>query len=165
MAQSKDLFDDSTMTFGEHLEVLRGHLIKAIIGLVICVIFTLFEGQTIVGIVRSPIDAALRTHGNKSIVVDDLATPDDGPETLPRSAASVAHNSGCDRLRLAATGPHSLSTALHSLGCHTLFGGGRIWRLDLTPLQPASPLPFSIEALRTTARLPSIQRHNLRQAG
>ena len=82
MAQSKDLFDDSTMTFGEHLEVLRGHLIKAIIGLVICVIFTLFEGQTIVGIVRSPIDAALRTHGNKSIVVDDLATPDDGPETF-----------------------------------------------------------------------------------
>lgn len=82
MAQSKDLFDDSTMTFGEHLEVLRAHLIKAIIGLVICVIFTLFKGQTIVGIVRAPIDAALRANGDKSLVVDDLAAPEDGPETF-----------------------------------------------------------------------------------
>jgi len=82
MTQSKDLFDDSTMTFGEHLEVLRVHLIKGIIGLVLCVIFTLFQGQAIVGIVRAPIDAALRAHGDKSIVVDDLASPDDGPETF-----------------------------------------------------------------------------------
>ena len=37
MTTSKDLFDDSTMTFGEHLEVLRVHLIKAIIGLSIAV--------------------------------------------------------------------------------------------------------------------------------
>ena len=28
MATDKDLFDDSTMTFGEHLEVLRFHLIR-----------------------------------------------------------------------------------------------------------------------------------------
>jgi len=28
----KDLFDDSTMSFGEHLEALRYHLIMAIIG-------------------------------------------------------------------------------------------------------------------------------------
>lgn len=82
MTQSKDLFDDSTMTFGEHLEVLRVHLIKGIIGLVLCVIFTLYQGQAIVGIVRAPIDAALRAQGNKSIVVDDLASPDDGPETF-----------------------------------------------------------------------------------
>ena len=83
MTQSKDLFDDSTMTFGEHLEVLRVHLIKGILGLVICVIFTLFQGQTIVAIVRAPIDAALRAHSDKSmVVVDDLASPDDGPETF-----------------------------------------------------------------------------------
>lgn len=82
MTQSKDLFDDTTMTFGEHLEVLRSHLIKAIIGLVICVIFTLFKGQDIVGIVRAPIDDALRANGDKSLVVDDLATPEDGPEVF-----------------------------------------------------------------------------------
>jgi hypothetical protein len=39
MATSKDLFDDSTMTFGEHLEVLRFHLIRALLGLMVSVVF------------------------------------------------------------------------------------------------------------------------------
>ncbi len=96
MTQSRDLFDDTTMTFGEHLEVLRVHLIKAIIGLVIFVIFALFQGQMIVGIVRSPIDAALRAHGDKTIVVDDLATPEDSPE--PFSLAWWKSWGGLDEL-------------------------------------------------------------------
>ncbi len=57
---SKDLFDDSSMSFGEHLEVLRTHLIRAIIGLVICVIGCLFYGEQIVAMIRLPIDKALR---------------------------------------------------------------------------------------------------------
>ncbi len=62
MTTSKDLFDDSTMTFGEHLEVLRVHLIKAIIGLSIAVIGCLFIGDKIVAIIRAPIERALRIH-------------------------------------------------------------------------------------------------------
>lgn len=77
MAQSKDLFDDSTMTFGEHLECLRTHLIRAIIGLLICVIGALFIGDRIVAIVRSPIDKALRKaaqlEDSNIKVEDDLA--------------------------------------------------------------------------------------------
>ena len=77
MAQSKDLFDDSTMTFGEHLECLRTHLIRAIIGLAICVIGALFVGDKIVAIVRSPIDSALRkagqVEGSNIQVEDDIA--------------------------------------------------------------------------------------------
>tara|TARA_R110002072_G_scaffold303069_1_gene492655 strand:+ start:166075 stop:167208 length:1134 start_codon:yes stop_codon:yes gene_type:complete len=78
MAQSKDLFDDSTMTFGEHLECLRTHLIRAIIGLAICVIGALFIGDRIVAIVRSPIDSALRKAaegegGSKIKIEDDIA--------------------------------------------------------------------------------------------
>ena len=57
--QTKDLFDESTMTFGEHLEVLRVHLWKAIIGLAVAVVITLIYGQKIVGVVRRPIDQAL----------------------------------------------------------------------------------------------------------
>jgi sec-independent protein translocase protein TatC len=75
MAQSRDLFDDSTMTFGEHLECLRTHLIRAMIGLFICVIGSLFIGDRIVAIVRSPIDSALRVaaaeEGGPEIDVDD----------------------------------------------------------------------------------------------
>jgi sec-independent protein translocase protein TatC len=76
MAQSRDLFDDSTMTFGEHLECLRTHLIRAIIGLFICVIGALFVGDRLVAIVRSPIDSALRkaAETNEDIqFTDDIA--------------------------------------------------------------------------------------------
>ncbi len=37
MARSRDLFDDTTMTFGEHLEVLRVHVFRALLGLVLAV--------------------------------------------------------------------------------------------------------------------------------
>ncbi|MFG0332115.1 MAG: twin-arginine translocase subunit TatC [Maioricimonas sp. JB049] len=79
MAQhSKDLFDDATMTFGEHLEVLRVHLFKALIGLVFGVIFALFFGTQIIAIIRKPIDDALEYHaqltGEELNVEDDLET-------------------------------------------------------------------------------------------
>lgn len=72
MAQrSKDLFDDSVMTFGEHLESLRGHLIKSLVGLVIAMIVCLYKGDVIVGIVRAPLDNALKKWGRGVEVEDD----------------------------------------------------------------------------------------------
>lgn len=59
MAKSKDLFDETTMSFGEHLEALRMHLWKAIIGTVICVIACLFFAKGIVAFARAPVDRAL----------------------------------------------------------------------------------------------------------
>ena len=59
MPGAKDLFDNTVMSFGEHLEVLRVHLWKSIIGLVICVIICLLMGDQIVAVVRNPIDDAL----------------------------------------------------------------------------------------------------------
>jgi len=66
MAKSKDLFDDSTMSFGEHLEVLRTHLWKALIGTAVCVLIALFIGNDVVAIVRKPIDDALAEYGVKA---------------------------------------------------------------------------------------------------
>jgi sec-independent protein translocase protein TatC len=66
---SKDLFDDSTMSFGEHLEVLRTHLWKALIGVCLGVVVALFQGSTIIAIVRQPVDKALRDYGQP--VADD----------------------------------------------------------------------------------------------
>ena len=60
---SKDLFDESTMSFGDHLEVLRIHLFKALIGLFIGVILTLVFGDRLVAVIRSPLDDALRAQG------------------------------------------------------------------------------------------------------
>jgi sec-independent protein translocase protein TatC len=68
---SRDLFDDSTMSFGEHLEVLRVHLFKALAGVAIGVVVALFYGSSIIGIVRQPIDDALRHYGQDVAVTDD----------------------------------------------------------------------------------------------
>ncbi len=70
MARSRDLFDDTTMTFGEHLEVLRFHLFRAIVGLVIAVSVTLFFGDRIFMWLRNPIETALRERGIKNVTMD-----------------------------------------------------------------------------------------------
>jgi len=65
---TKDLFDDSTMSFGEHLEALRTHLVRALIGLVIAAVICLYKGDKIVDFVRRPIDRALQRY---SLVGED----------------------------------------------------------------------------------------------
>ena len=69
--QSKDLFDDSTMSFGEHLEELRVYLFKAIVGAVIAIVLCLIKGEDIVGFVRAPIDKALAKYSLN--VKDDVS--------------------------------------------------------------------------------------------
>ncbi len=69
---SRDLFDDTTMTFGEHLEALRVHLWKAIIGLALGVLVMLCLGNHVVDFVRKPIDDALQRHSRGESVVDDV---------------------------------------------------------------------------------------------
>lgn len=71
MPRTRDLFDDSTMTFGEHLEVLRVHVWRGLIGLVIGVLIALFYGDKVIGILRGPINEALHKH-NQPEATDDL---------------------------------------------------------------------------------------------
>lgn len=56
----RDLFDDSTMTFGEHLEELRRHLILALLGLAVAVIFTLIFARPVLRVIQIPVQSALR---------------------------------------------------------------------------------------------------------
>ncbi len=71
MVRKRDLFDDTTMTFGEHLEVLRVHVWKSLIGIVIGVVVSMFIGDKIIGILKAPIDKALRD-AKVQDVKDDL---------------------------------------------------------------------------------------------
>ena len=84
MARSRDLFDDTTMTFGEHLEVLRVHVFRAVLGIVIAVSITLFFGDKIFYWLRTPVENAqlvLLAHGRSTtgpaqvIRVDARPTP------------------------------------------------------------------------------------------
>lgn len=54
-----DLFSDTTMTFGEHLEELRGALFRALLGLAIGVGIGLLLGQPVVHLIQTPLKAAL----------------------------------------------------------------------------------------------------------
>lgn len=77
----KDLFDDSTMTFGEHLEVLRVHLWKAIIGLTIGTIAAFYFSDQVILALQKPVTQAMAALDQKSDlktkVVDDVKVDSD----------------------------------------------------------------------------------------
>ncbi|MGD0656065.1 MAG: twin-arginine translocase subunit TatC [Thermoguttaceae bacterium] len=55
----EDLFADSTMTFGEHLEELRICLWRAILGLIAGIIIGMFLGGQVVNLIQRPLTNAL----------------------------------------------------------------------------------------------------------
>lgn len=59
MSREKDLFDDTTMSFGEHLEELRKRLILALLGLTIGVIISLFFSNHLMKTMEIPVKNAL----------------------------------------------------------------------------------------------------------
>jgi sec-independent protein translocase protein TatC len=58
----EDLFKESTMTFGEHLEELRSCLIKALLWLLVGFAIGLSVGDWMVATIQGPLEASLRTH-------------------------------------------------------------------------------------------------------
>ena len=72
--RQRDLFDDSSMSFGDHLEELRYYVIRALAGLFVVCILTLSFGNYMVAIVRGPIDKALIRHGLLDHKVDDMGS-------------------------------------------------------------------------------------------
>ncbi|MDG2389163.1 MAG: twin-arginine translocase subunit TatC [Planctomycetaceae bacterium] len=71
MPKSIDLFDDATMSFGDHLETLRVHLFKSLLGLIVSVSVMLFFADSVVDIIRRPIDKALRDHHSQQALQFD----------------------------------------------------------------------------------------------
>ena len=58
----RDLFDDSTMSFGEHLEELRQCLVKALFGVAIGTVAGLFIGGWVIGKIKEPLVETLSFH-------------------------------------------------------------------------------------------------------
>ena len=59
---TKDLFQESTMTFGEHLEELRACLFKAIVGLALGCVVGLVVGGPVVEFIQTPVEDALENY-------------------------------------------------------------------------------------------------------
>jgi sec-independent protein translocase protein TatC len=57
--RSEDMFADTRMSFGEHIEDLRAHLLRAIYGFVIALLLSFFVGKAVVGFIARPVEVAL----------------------------------------------------------------------------------------------------------
>jgi sec-independent protein translocase protein TatC len=66
----EDLFQESTMTFGEHLEELRVRLFRALFGLLVGFLFGLFFASWVVEFIQGPIKSALTDHYAKAAIED-----------------------------------------------------------------------------------------------
>lgn len=60
---------NEVMTFGEHLEALRWHLIRAVIGVAICLVGCLIVGESLLRFLLAPAQRALEKHNAGEIVV------------------------------------------------------------------------------------------------
>ena len=65
-----DLFKDSTMTFGEHLDELRVCLIRAVIGLFFGTLIGLYTGEYFVQFIKSPLESALKEYYKTQAQID-----------------------------------------------------------------------------------------------
>jgi len=54
-----DLFSDTRMTFGEHIEDLRTHLFRAIYGFVICMVVSLVFAERVLRFIATPVEQQL----------------------------------------------------------------------------------------------------------
>ncbi len=87
----EDLFEGTTMTFGDHLEELRVALTRGLIGLTLGSIIGLIFANHVVAIIQKPLIAALGNH-YAGLAVDKLETMygDDLDEDMKRFAKNSA---------------------------------------------------------------------------
>ncbi len=105
-----DLFDNSTMTVREHLEELRGALVKAIIWLAIGLAFGLMFASQVVRYVQEPLKQAIvKYNADRDLVLLGLPNRDD-PE-IERLHAFLSHNALVAELVYALPEPISKSAA------------------------------------------------------
>src|SRR5262245_23205120 len=71
---SEDMFEDTRMSFGDHLEELRLHLWKAISGFLVALFFSFFIGKPVLHLIAAPVTDQLRKfhRAHAAQVVKDL---------------------------------------------------------------------------------------------
>ena len=108
----RDLFDDTTMSFGDHLDELRTALIKSIYGIVIGAVFGLFWGAEIIDAIRHPLSEALRDYEYEELA-DSFAggqTEDFGDWIYEQFGFDVLFGSDREKAQAAADGAEKNAT-------------------------------------------------------
>jgi sec-independent protein translocase protein TatC len=90
-SSDEDLFQSSTMTFGEHLEELRVCLIRGALGLVLAVLVGFFVARPVVHLIEQPLRRALgKYYSERAIETFDTWQPRQaGGPPLPYSRAEI----------------------------------------------------------------------------
>ena len=91
-ARDEDLFDRSTMSFGEHLEELRKCLFRALIGLAVGVAIGLFIGGDVVAFIQKPLEKGLRAYYQQESIrraKEKVAAVDNVSHALTESPAEI----------------------------------------------------------------------------
>ncbi len=105
-----DLFDNSTMTVREHLDELRGALVKAIIWLAIGLAFGLIFASRVVRYVQEPLrEAIVRYNADRDLVL--LGLPNQKDPEVKRLHQFLTHNALVAELVYALPDPLSMSAA------------------------------------------------------
>lgn len=91
-----DLFRDTSMTFGEHLEELRSSLFKAVVALAIGFGIGLIFGSYIVGWIQSPLRQALTSYYQDEAIehVENTLPPDLQNETAMDAIKALVYEQG-----------------------------------------------------------------------
>jgi sec-independent protein translocase protein TatC len=67
LADPEDLFADTRMSFGDHIEELRTHLIRAIVGFVIGLLLSFLFGKTVFHLITAPVERQLMAFYNRRV--------------------------------------------------------------------------------------------------
>ncbi len=80
----EDIFKETRMSFGDHIEVLRLHLFRAIAGFLICMVASFAIGQPLLEYIQKPVKDALVEAYNRRLdkVKKEAAKGDEGDEAI-----------------------------------------------------------------------------------
>jgi sec-independent protein translocase protein TatC len=66
-ADPEDIFADTRMSFGDHIEVLRTHMIRAILGFIVGLLISFLFGQWVFHLITAPVEAQLMEFYNRRV--------------------------------------------------------------------------------------------------
>jgi len=99
--RDEDLFAESSMSFGEHLEELRTALVRSLLGLIVGFLVGLYFGYDVVDIIKSPLEKSLATYYKDGAVLEYktfLAKQNEAGLPAPYTLEQVEHLVNEDKL-------------------------------------------------------------------
>src|SRR5579883_1116062 len=88
---SEDMFADTRMSFGDHLEDLRTHLIRAIAGFMVALLISFIPGYWLLGFIAKPVEEEVNRFYDKRVerMAEDLKAGDPLAEEMNKPKEQI----------------------------------------------------------------------------